>query len=84
MANLKATKVPEVVSRSTLNPELEAWLKGGCPTLGGHMPVEEMRREHQALVPDGKVDVQVCLASAEACCFGQAYVWLPLSDAVEP
>lgn len=59
MASLKATKVPEKVERSTLDPELEAWLNDGCPSLGGHMSVDEMRREHQALVPENKIDVQV-------------------------
>ena len=59
MASLKATKVPEKVERSTLDPELEAWLNDGCPSLGGHMSVDEMRREHQALVPESKFDVQV-------------------------
>ena len=62
MSSLKATQVPESVKRTTLDGELEAWLKGGCPTLGGHMPIEEMRREHQALVPDKKVDMQVSVS----------------------
>ena len=61
MAELKATKVPDSVKRTTLDGELEAWLKSGCPSLGGHMPVEEMRREHQTLVPEKKVEVQVRL-----------------------
>ncbi len=60
MADLKDTNLPDSVKRITLDGELEAWLKSGCPTLGGHMPVEEMRREHQAFVP---VEVQVPSAS---------------------
>lgn len=59
MAALKPSKVPEAVKRSTLDKDLEAWLKHGCPSLGGHMSVADMRREHQTLVPESKADVQV-------------------------
>lgn len=59
MSGLKATHVPDTVKRTTLDGELEAWLKGRCPALGGHILIEKMRREHQALVPEKKVDMQV-------------------------
>lgn len=59
MAALKYTRVLESVTRSKLDGELEHWLKNGCPALGGHMSVDEMRREHQALVPKIRPDVKV-------------------------
>ena len=63
-STLKPTTVPESVTRSQLEPELAKWVKSGCPSLGGHMSIDEMRREHQALVSKNKLDVQVVKSSA--------------------
>ena len=59
MAALKPTPVPEIVTRTKLDGKLEHWLHNGCPALGGHMSVDEMRREHQALVPEKQQEVKV-------------------------
>lgn len=59
MTSLRPNKVSQEVTRGTLDGELHLWLKNGCPSLGGHMSVADRRREHQALVPESKVSVQV-------------------------
>ena len=59
MTALRPNRVQQEVKRGTLDSDLEVWLKNGCPSLGGHMSVADMRREHQALVPESRVPVQV-------------------------
>ncbi len=53
MPTYSSKDIPEQVDRTTLEPEIAAWLPK-APVLGAHLPIHVQRREHDAFIDENK------------------------------